>query len=129
MKLLPPLLCLLTIVSSTFSQTQRSPVQVLLPDQQPRQAVEVLLPDPVAVIVSTDQPTILLKRCEAWKQYESLVEKEKSGATFSTDDTKLYSALRKALFTFSSISRPEAPNGAVISGDISGCVKPTGTVL
>src|SRR5689334_21569269 len=116
MKLLPLLLCLLTIVSSTFSQTQRTSVQVLLPD-------------PVAVIMSTDQPTILLKRCEAWKQYESLVEKEKSGATFTADDIKMYSALRKALFTFSSISRPEAPNGAPVSGDISGCVKPTGTVL
>src|SRR5690349_6764409 len=114
MKLLPPLLCLLTI--PIFSQ-------------QPRTPVEVLLPDPVAVIVYTDQPTILLKRCEAWKQYESLMGKEKAGATFSQDDIKLYSALRKALFTFSSISRPEAPNGAPVSGDISGCVKPTGTVL
>ena len=114
MKLLPLLLCLLTI--PIFSQTPRTPV-------------EVLLPDPVAVIVSTDQPTILLKRCEAWKQYESLVEKEKSGEVFSTDDIKMYSALRKALFTFSSISRLEAPDGAPVTGDISGCTKATGTVL
>jgi len=113
MKLLPLLLCLLTI---PIFQTQRAPV-------------EVLLPDPVSIIVSTDQPSIILKRCEAWKQYESLAQKEKSGAAFTTDDEKLYSALVKALFTFSSISRPEAPNGAPVSGDISGCVKPTGTVL
>jgi hypothetical protein len=114
MKVLPLILCLLTI--PIFSQTPRTPV-------------EVLLPDPVAVIVSTDQPTILMKRCEAWKEYESLEKKEKSGAVFSTEEINLYSALRKALFTFSSISRPEAPNGAPVSGDISGCTKSTGTVL
>lgn len=114
MKMLAVAFCLMTF----FSQTQQN-----------RQPVEVPLPDPVAIILGQDQPTIIVKRCEAWKQYESLVEKEKAGEQFSRDDIKFYSALVKALFTFSTISRPEAPNGARVSGDISGCVKSTGTVL
>lgn len=79
------------------------------------------LPDPVAVILGPDVPTLVIRRCEAQLSYNVLVERVKGGGKLTEVERRVLAALQIALTTGSSAATSSAPHGEIRDGMVEPC--------